>query len=119
MIDADELIELLDGPRGPEVASKLIHTWLNRPAEGVPQEQIKEIVNRWPYKAQLLGLLAQVERLSVLEHQRDRMRSLNPLSDAAAMTKLAASTFQLLTGLRQWLQEQIKDPNARKALGLE
>jgi hypothetical protein len=36
-----------------------------------------------------------------------------------ALTKIAASEFALLTGMRQWLRKQIKDQNARKALDLE
>lgn len=119
MIDADELIALLEGPRGPEIASKVIHTWLNRPPEGVDQKEIKAIVDRWPYRSQILAMLEQVERLAVLQHLRDRGRGLNPADNAMALTKIAASEFALLTGMRQWLRKQIKDQNARKALGLE
>jgi hypothetical protein len=119
MIDPDEFLELLEGPRGPEIASKVIYTWLNRAPEGVPQDEIKAIVDRWPYRVQIMAVLEQVERLTVLEHQRQRVRGLNPVEHAHALAKLHASEFQLLTGIRQWLRNQIKDPNARKALGLD
>ena len=118
-IAAELVLKALDGPKGPRVATAIVHTWLCGGSEGVPQEQVEAIVNRWPYRSAVTNLLGQVERLSLLEHLRFLEKGMNPIDQARNLVSLKGRQMLILDQVREYLLATIHDPNARQTLNLE
>lgn len=114
---ANLVILALNGPRGAEVASAIVHKWLTGGTDGVPQQTIEEIVSRWPYRAKLTAIDGQVERLSLLEVVREQAETINVREQAQAFANLKGREFLILEQVKQYLQATLPEQSLA-ALGL-